>query len=265
MPAGALPVIYSQGDAQPGTILEIINIFVTTKWYTLYNCFSSIERLVNGLLNILIVEDEQAINELIYVNLSDEGYCCTRAYDGKEAADLIENNDYDLILLDIMLPKINGYELMDYIRPLGTPVIFITAKTDINDRIRGLKLGADDYISKPFQVGELLARVEAVLRRFGKSERKIELYGVTIDLNSREVWKDGELIELTVKEFELLIKLIQNKNVALRRSWLYERVWESEFTGETRTLDTHIQRLRKKLEWEDRIKTVFRIGYRLEV
>ncbi|MEL7563745.1 MAG: response regulator transcription factor, partial [Dehalobacterium sp.] len=148
---------------------------------------------------------------------------------------------------------------------LGTPVIFITAKTDINDRIRGLRLGADDYISKPFQVGELLARVEAVLRRFGKSKRKIEMYGVTIDLNSREVRKDGQPIELTVKEFELLIQLIQNKNVALRRSWLYERVWESEFTGETRTLDTHIQRLRKKLNWEDRIKTVFRIGYRLEV
>jgi two-component system alkaline phosphatase synthesis response regulator PhoP len=220
---------------------------------------------VDHLLNILIVEDEQAINELIYVNLSDEGYCSTRAYDGEEAADLIENYNYDLILLDIMLPKINGYELFDYIHPLGTPVIFITAKTDINDRIRGLRLGADDYISKPFQVGELLARVEAVLRRFGKSERKVELYGVTIDLNSREVRKDDQLIELTVKEFELLIQLIQNKNVALRRSWLYERVWEGEYTGETRTLDTHIQRLRKKLEWEDHIKTVFRIGYRLEV
>ncbi len=134
--------------------------------------------------NILIVEDELPINQLIYVNLSDEGYSCTCAYDGNEAAAFIEKNDYDLILLDIMLPEINGYELLDYIRPLGTPVIFITAKTDLSDRIRGLKLGADDYISKPFQVGELLARVEAVLRRFGKSERKIELYGITIDFNS---------------------------------------------------------------------------------
>ncbi len=220
---------------------------------------------MNCLLNILIVEDEKAINELIYVNLRDNGYSCTRAFDGQEAADLIEDNVYDLILLDIMLPKIDGYELLDYILPLGMPVIFITAKNDINERIRGLKLGADDYISKPFQVGELLARVEAVLRRFGKSERKIELYGVTIDLNSREVRKNGQLIDLTVKEFELLIQLIHNKNVALRRSWLYERVWENEFTGETRTLDTHIQRLRRKLEWEDHIKTVFRIGYRLEV
>lgn len=223
------------------------------------------ERLVITLLNILIVEDEQAINDLIYVNLNDEGYCCTRAYDGKEAADLIEKYCYDLILLDIMLPTINGYELLEYIRPSGTPVIFITAKTGVHSRIQGLKLGADDYISKPFQIGELLARVEAVLRRYGKSERKIELYGVTIDLNSREVRKGSQMIELTVKEFELLTQLIQNKNVALRRSWLYERVWESDFTGETRTLDTHIQRLRKKLNWEDYIKTVFRIGYRLEV
>lgn len=217
------------------------------------------------MLNILIVEDEQAINDLIYSTLSDEGYCCTRAYDGNEAADLIESNDYDMILLDIMLPYINGYELLDYIQPMGTPVIFITAKTEINDRIRGLRLGADDYISKPFQVGELLARVEAVLRRFGKCERKIELYGVTIDLNSREVRKDDQLIDLTVKEFELLVQLVHNKNVALRRSWLYERVWGCEFTGDTRTLDTHIQRLRKKLNWEDYIKTIFRIGYRLEV
>ncbi len=223
------------------------------------------ERLVGYLLNILIVEDEKAINDLIFFNLRDNGYNCTRAFDGQEAADLIENNVYDLILLDIMLPKIDGYELLDYILPFGMPVIFITAKNNINERIRGLKLGADDYISKPFQVGELLARVEAVLRRFGKSERRIELYGVTIDINSREVRKDGQLIDLTVKEFELLIQLIHNKNVALRRSWLYERVWENEFTGETRTLDTHIQRLRRKLEWEDHIKTVFRIGYRLEV
>jgi two-component system alkaline phosphatase synthesis response regulator PhoP len=214
---------------------------------------------------ILIDEDGQEINELIYKSLSDEGYCCTRAYDGEEAADLIEDNDYDLVLLDIMLPEIDGYELLGYIQPLGTPVIFITAKTGINDRIHGLRLGADDYISKPFQVGEVLARVEAVLRRVGKGEKKIELNGVTVDLDSREVRKDGQLLELTAKEFELLIQLIHNKNVALRRSWLYEQVWESEFTGETRTLDTHIQRLRKKLAWEDQIKTIFRIGYRLEV
>lgn len=216
-------------------------------------------------MDILIVEDEPAINHLICMNLQDEGYLCTSAFDGKHAAELIEQNHYDLILLDIMLPGINGYELMEYIRPLQIPVIFITARTDLNDRIRGLKLGADDYIIKPFQIGELLARVEAVLRRFGKVEKKLELFGVIIDLEAREVWKDGKTVELTVKEFDLLIQLIRNKNVALQRRRLYELVWKEEFTGETRTLDTHIQRLRKKLGWEDHIKTVFRIGYRLEV
>lgn len=216
-------------------------------------------------MDILIVEDEPAINHLICMNLQDEGYLCTSAFDGKHAAELIEQNHYDLILLDIMLPGINGYELMEYIRPLRIPVIFITARTDLNDRIRGLKLGADDYIIKPFQIGELLARVEAVLRRFGKVEKKLELFGVIIDLEAREVWKEGKTVELTVKEFDLLIQLIRNKNVALQRRRLYELVWKEEFTGETRTLDTHIQRLRKKLGWEDHIKTVFRIGYRLEV
>lgn len=216
-------------------------------------------------MDILIIEDEPAINHLICMNLQDEGYICTCAFDGQQAAELIENNCYDLILLDIMLPGIDGYELMEYIRPTRIPVIFITAKNALNDRIKGLKLGADDYIVKPFQIGELLARVEAVLRRFGKSEKKLELFGVTIDLESREVWKDGKPVDLTIKEFDLLIQLIRNKNVALQRRRLYELVWKEEFTGETRTLDTHIQRLRKKLGWEDHIKTVFRIGYRLEV
>lgn len=216
-------------------------------------------------MNILIVEDEPAINRLIQINLEDEGYTCTCAFDGRKAAELIEENPYDLILLDIMLPGINGYELMEYIRPTKIPVIFITAKTDVNDRIKGLKLGADDYIIKPFQIGELLARVEAVLRRFGKNEKKLEVFDVAIDLESREVLKNGIPVDLTVKEFDLLIQLIQNKNVALQRKRLYELVWKEEFTGETRTLDTHVQRLRKKLGWEDHIKTVFRIGYRLEV
>ena len=216
-------------------------------------------------MNILIVEDDPAINRLIQINLKDEGYTCTCAFDGRTAADLIEENCYDLILLDIMLPEINGYELMEYIRPTKTPVIFITAKTDVDDRIKGLKLGADDYIIKPFQIGELLARVEAVLRRFRKNEKKFEIFDVSIDLESREVLKNGVPVDLTIKEFDLLVQLIQNKNVALQRKRLYELVWKEEFTGETRTLDTHVQRLRKKLGWEDHIKTVFRIGYRLEV
>ncbi|MGE5396064.1 MAG: response regulator transcription factor, partial [Chitinophagales bacterium] len=209
-------------------------------------------------------EDEQAIANLIYTNLREEGYRCQCAFDGKTGADLIEQNEFDLILLDILLPEIDGYELMDYIRPTGIPVIFITAKGTLQDRIKGLKLGADDYIVKPFQIGELSARVEAVLRRYGKSEKNLSLDDVIINTDSRQVRKNGQIIDLTVKEFDLLVELVRNKNVALYRDRLYEKVWREDFSGETRTLDSHIQRLRKKLGWEDHIKTVFRIGYRLE-
>ena len=216
------------------------------------------------MLKILIAEDEQAIANLIHISLRDEGYHCTTAHDGQTAADLIENQPFDLILLDIMLPEIDGYELLEYIKPLATPVIFITAKGSVNDRIKGLKLGADDYLVKPFQIGELLARVEAVLRRYGKSEKQLVFADVSINMDARQVLKNGSPVDLTMKEFDLLVELVRNKNVALYRDRLYEKVWNEEFIGETRTLDSHIQRLRKKLGWEEYIKTVFRIGYRLE-
>lgn len=213
---------------------------------------------------ILIVEDDAAIADLIYMNLSAEGYRCTCAHDGMEGADYIEQRKFDLALLDIMLPEVDGYELLEYIKPTGTPVIFLTAKGAVADRIRGLKAGADDYLTKPFQVGELLARVEAVLRRLGKGERQLEVGDVSVRLDSRQVLKSGVALTLTVKEFDLLVELMRNRNIALYREQLYEKVWKEPFNGETRTLDSHIQRLRKKLGWEDRIRTVFRIGYRLE-
>lgn len=213
---------------------------------------------------ILIVEDEEAISNLIKINLTAEGYHCTCAYDGKTGADYIEKDSFDLILLDIMLPQIDGYELLEYIKPFGTPVIFLTAKGAVNDRIKGLKLGADDYIVKPFQIGELTARVEALLRRYGKINKKLSFADVEIDMVSRTVKRSGVLVELTVKEFDLLVELVQNKNVALYRDRLYEKVWGEVFMGDTRTLDSHIQRLRRKLNWEKQIKTVFRVGYRLE-
>lgn len=213
---------------------------------------------------ILIVEDEEAISNLIKINLTAEGYHCTCAYDGKTGADYIEKESFDLVLLDIMLPQIDGYELLEYIKPIGTPVIFLTAKGAVNDRIKGLKLGADDYIVKPFQIGELTARVEALLRRYGKINKKLSFADVEIDMVSRTVKRSGALVELTVKEFDLLVELVQNKNVALYRDRLYEKVWGEVFMGDTRTLDSHIQRLRRKLNWEKRIKTVFRVGYRLE-
>lgn len=217
------------------------------------------------MVTILIIEDEKAISNLIYISLSREGYNCTCAFDGKQGADFLEERHYDLVLLDIMLPEIDGYELLEYIKPTETPVIFITAKGSLDDRVKGLRLGADDYIVKPFQIGELSARVEAVLRRYGKSQRELRALNVLIDTQGRRVLLDGKPIEMTVKEFDLLLELVRNKNVALYRDQLYERIWNEPYTGETRTLDSHIQRLRKKLGWENHIKTVFRIGYRLEV
>lgn len=215
-------------------------------------------------MKVLIVEDDEAIANLIKINLSTEGYQCTCALDGKAGADYIEKESFDIVLLDIMLPEIDGYELLEYIKPMGTPVIFLTAKGALDDRIKGLRLGADDYIVKPFQIGELIARIEALLRRYGKVNNRLIFGDVEIDMVSRTVNKAGKLIDLTVKEFDLLVELVQNKNVALQRSKLYEKVWGEVFMGDTRTLDSHIQRLRRKLDWDKHIKTVFRIGYRLE-
>lgn len=213
---------------------------------------------------ILIVEDDEAIADLICMNLAAEGYQCTCACDGVEGMGFFEKEHFDLVLLDIMLPGLDGYALLEYIKPAKTPVIFLTAKGDVEERIRGLKAGADDYLAKPFQIGELLARVEAVLRRITPEDVQLRLGDVTVMPDSRQVSKNGCPVVLTAKEFDLLVELLQNKNVALYREKLYEKVWKEPFMGETRTLDSHIQRLRKKLGWEDRIKTIFRIGYRLE-
>ena len=147
----------------------------------------------------------------------------------------------------------------------NTPIIVISAMNQVQDRIRGLKMGADDYLSKPFQVGELVARVESVLRRVNKASPLLMVGDVTVNTESRDVDKGGMPVDMTVKEFDLLVILMQNRNVALSRSYLYESVWHDWYNGDTRTLDNHIQRIRKKLDWGDVIETVFRIGYRLKV
>ena len=212
---------------------------------------------------ILIVEDEATILRLIEVSLKRVGYDCTVANDGVTAADLIEANDYDLALLDIMLPRLDGYDLLEYLRPMGTPVIFITAKSSVKDRVRGLSLGADDYLIKPFEVEELIARVEAVLRRTGRGGQTLSAFDVTMDLAERRVTRAGQDVDLTPREFALLEQLMRNRGAALYRDVLYERVWGGEM-ADTRTLDLHIQRLRKKLDWHDKIETVYRVGYRLK-
>lgn len=215
-------------------------------------------------MKILIVEDEKAIANLIDWNLSSCGYTCTCVYDGLTAANLIEENTYDLILLDIMLPEINGYELLEQITPTGTPVIFVTAKGSVEDRIKGLRSGADDYLTKPFDVVELIARVETVLRRTGKLDEHYEIGDVVIDPKAMQVTKGGDPVSLTKKEYELLLLFVRNRNIALFREDIYQRVWESEYTGDSRTVDLHVQRLKKKLGWQDRLVSVYKVGYRLE-
>ena len=215
------------------------------------------------MLKILIVEDERPISDLIRLNLTKAGYACTAVFDGRAAADLLEDHTYDLILLDIMLPEINGYELMDYIRPMGIPVIFITAKASLTDRMKGLTSGAEDYLVKPFEVVELLARINIVLRRYNKTENVFQFKDLTIDGTNRTVIRDGQEIILTPKEFDLLLMLVRNLNITLYRERLYETVWEAEWTGDTRTLDLHVQRLRRKLGLKDNLKSVYNTGYRL--
>lgn len=216
------------------------------------------------MIKILIVEDEKPISTLIDMNLTDVGYKCHCVYDGMEAVQEIDNNHYDLILLDIMLPKLDGYEIMEYVEPMDIPVIFLTAKANVNDKVKGLKLGADDYLVKPFEIIELLARVESVLKRYNKSQKIINIYDLEIDTLSLIVKKDGERVPLTKKEFELLLLFIKNRNIALFRETIYEKIWESDYMGDSRTVDLHVQRLRKKIGWEDKIVAVYKIGYRLE-
>ena len=220
---------------------------------------------VSIVIQILIVEDEKPISNLIRMSLTRAGYSCTCVFDGTAAADILEGRPFDLILLDVMLPGVDGFELMDYIRPLGIPVIFITAKNSVTDRVKGLRMGADDYIVKPFEVLELLARVDVVLRRYNKVDCVLEIGGLTIDTRSMQVKRDGEEIPLTKKEYDLLLLFARNPGTAMYRETIYERVWGGDYTGESRTVDLHIQRLRKKVGWEKKLKAVSKVGYRLEL
>ncbi len=211
---------------------------------------------------ILIVEDEEAIANLIKLNLQHAGYSCEVANDGITGADKLEENSYDLCLFDIMLPGIDGYELLDYAKSLEIPVIFLTAKGETMDKVKGLRLGADDYITKPFEIIELLARVENVLRRFHKVEQEIHIDGLEINVPGRTVKKDGREIELTCKEFDLLLLFARNPDRALYREMIYEQVWGSPYMGDSRTVDLHVQRLRKKAGLGQQIESVYKVGYR---
>ncbi len=222
-------------------------------------------KIGGNMKKILIVEDEASISDLIKIELESKGYKCDVASDGELACEYIDNKDYDLALLDVMVPKIDGYELLEYIKiTKELPVIFITAKSQTKDKIKGLREGADDYITKPFEMEELVARIEVVLRRYNKASNIINIDNVEIDVLARAVKLNSEKVDLTPKEFDLLMLLAQNIGSALYRETIFEKVWGEELEFETRTLDLHIQRLRKKLNWKDKIKTVYRIGYMLE-
>ncbi|MEC0093160.1 response regulator transcription factor [Paenibacillus macquariensis] len=213
--------------------------------------------------DILVVEDEEAINELIRRNLSLVGHTCYLAMDGEAAVEMIKNKSFDLIVLDIMLPEMDGFEVLEQVK--GTPTILLTAKRSVEDRVKGLVMGADDYLTKPFEMLELFARVEAILRRTKKDEDTFVIDNARVEFHSRRLFLEEKVVEYTPKEFELLEVLIRNRNIALSREKLLELVWGYEYIGETRTVDVHIQKLRKKLGLEKRIVTVYKLGYRLEV
>ncbi len=217
------------------------------------------------MIKILIVDDEKPICDLIDINLSAAGYHCSSVQDGLAAIDLIEKEDFDLVLLDIMLPGADGFDIMEYIRPMKIPVIFITARHDVHDKVKGLKLGAEDYLVKPFDVLELVARVEVVLRRYHKTDQILSAGDVTVDLEAMTVTKAGKPVILTNKEYGLLVLFMQNKNVALFKETLYEKVWKDEYIADSRTLELHVQRLRRKMGWEKNLVAVYKVGYRLEI
>ncbi|MBS5932270.1 DNA-binding response regulator, OmpR family, contains REC and winged-helix (wHTH) domain [Anaerosporobacter mobilis DSM 15930] len=213
--------------------------------------------------NILIVDDEESINELVKLNLKLVGHTCDQAYDGREALDMVTKGPYDLILLDVMLPFISGFDLMKKIKE--TPVIFMTAKDRIEDKIQGLTSGAEDYLVKPFEILELIARINIVLRRTKTENTVFKLVDMEMDREGKVVRYRNKEIDLTPQEYCLLEVFVINQNLALSREKLLELAWGYEYEGDTRTVDVHVQKLRKKLGLEERIKTVYKVGYRLEV
>ena len=212
--------------------------------------------------NILVVEDDRHISELVKRNLSLVGHTCACCYDGLSGLEVLQKQPFDLILLDVMLPGVSGFDFITQVS--GTPIIFVTAKGELDDRLKGLTLGAEDYIVKPFEMLELIARINVVLRRSERDEI-IQIGAVQVDLKKRLVLSEGQEIILTPQEFSLLEVLVINKNIALSRDKLLELAWGYDYVGDTKTVDVHIQKLRKKLGLENEIRTITKLGYRLEV
>lgn len=214
---------------------------------------------------ILILDDSVRINQLVKMSLMNT-YDIVQAFTGEDAVATLQSTKIDLVLLDITLPKMSGYDVLPYITDKEIPVIFLTAKTEVADVVQGLQLGADDYITKPFHLEVLKSRVEAVMRRvYGHADEIIKYGDLVIDVTQQTVRRNGKLVDLTNKEFELLVYFVRNQGVTLARETLYENIWDfADDMVDTRTVDLHVQRLRKKLDLADRITTVFRVGYRME-
>ncbi|MCL2883455.1 MAG: response regulator transcription factor [Coriobacteriia bacterium] len=212
---------------------------------------------------ILIVEDDETIAHMIETTLGIGGYQSAICLDGLAALEAMGNGDFDLILLDVMLPGIDGFAVFEN-RHNNTPVIFLTAMGDVPSKVKGLRMGAEDYITKPFEAMELLARIEVVLRRTQPEHKEYSYGDITVEPDRHIVQLHGQKVDLTPKEFDLLIFFIKNTDIALTRERLLSAVWGYDFSGETRTVDTHIQQLRKKLKLQEDLVTIPRLGYRLE-
>ena len=213
---------------------------------------------------ILIVEDDENIARMIEATLSMVGYRCDGCEDGSEAVRRILEGSYDLILLDVMLPGMDGFEILTKIKNKGTPVIFLTALQDVGDKVKGLRLGAEDYIVKPFEAVELLARIEVVLRRTNAGRQQLAYDGILVDLQKHVVTKNGERVPLTPKEFDVLVFFMQNVDIAITRERLMAAIWGYEFDGESRTVDIHVQQVRRKLDLKGKLVTIPKLGYCLE-
>ena len=219
---------------------------------------------------ILIVDDEERIRDIIKEYLDFEGYTYDEASDGMEAIEKIKNNEYNVVVLDIMMPKVDGFTVVREVRKFSqVPVVMLSARGEEYDKLFGFEMGVDDYITKPFSPKELVARIKAVLKRSGAADEKngiLKLPGIEIDETGRKVLVDGKQKTLTPKEFDILVYMVKNQNIVLSREKILSTIWGYEFFGDDRTVDTHIKMLRNSISpYRNYIKTIWSVGYKLEV